>query len=405
MKSELQIFLGDQLVGVMTLLPGGQSLFVFADDYINDTHRPVLSQAFLLADGKLQERTRPVHARLPPWFSNLLPEGALREYIAKQADIHPDREFQLLSFLGEDLPGAVRAVAAGTKDKEVESQNSDTNQAEAPLRFSLAGVQLKFSALMNQHGGLTIPAGGMGGDWIVKLPSAIYPAVPENEAAMLTLASRVGITVPEHRLVPINSIQGMPNLGNFADQNALAVRRFDRLSGGKRVHMEDLAQVFGIFPRDKYEKVGCARIAELVGQVLGPQAAQDFIARLAFIILTGNGDMHLKNWSLLYPDGRTPTLAPAYDLVSTVAYIENERLALNIAGEKSFASITRDRFRRLAEKAALPERETLATVDRIVDAVQKEWPEVRRETNLPQSIAEKIDKHLRKLPLIISAKS
>jgi serine/threonine-protein kinase HipA len=395
----LQVLLGDRLVGTLTLLPGEQTLFIFADEYASDPNRPVLSQFYRKANGELRQETRPTRAKLPPWFSNLLPEGPLLEYIAKHAGIHPSREYQLLAFLGQDLPGAVRVVSDKGEAPEKESSEAKSNKPDGPLRFSLAGVQLKFSALMNKQGGLTIPSGGIGGEWIVKLPSSIHPAVPENEAAMLTLASHAGIAVPEHKLVPIESIQGLPKLGNFADKNALAVRRFDRLPGGKRVHMEDLAQVFGVFPHDKYEKVGNARIAELIGQVLGPQAAQDFVARLAFIVLTGNGDMHLKNWALLYPDQRTPVLAPAYDLVSTVPYIPDERLALNIAGEKDFGAITRDRFRRLAEKAALPERETLATVDRVVDAVQTQWPRVRRETGLADAIADKIYEHLQKLPL------
>jgi serine/threonine-protein kinase HipA len=63
---------------------------------------------------------------------------------------------------------------------------------EAALRFSLAGVQLKFSAVMEASGGLTIPAGGMGGSWIVKLPSNRFASVPENEYTMLALARAVG---------------------------------------------------------------------------------------------------------------------------------------------------------------------------------------------------------------------
>ncbi len=395
----LRVLLGDQVVGRLMLLPGEQILFVFADDYLTDANRPVLGQYYRLANNELRQETRPTRTKLPPWFSNLLPEGPLLDYISREAGIHPSREFQLLAFLGKDLPGAVRVVSDEASIPGIETLEANAVTKVQQLRFSLAGVQLKFSALMNKHGGLTIPAGGVGGEWIVKLPSSIYPAVPENEAAMLTLASRAGIAVPEHRLVPVTSIEGLPSLGNFADKNALAVRRFDRLSGGGRVHMEDLAQVFGIFPHDKYEKVGNVRLAELIGQILGPVAAQDFVARLAFIVLTGNGDMHLKNWSLLYPDGRTPILSPAYDLVSTVPYIPNEKLALNIAGEKDFSAITRERFKRLAEKAALPERETLATMERVVDAVQSGWPEIRREANLPSHITESIDKHLQELPL------
>lgn len=395
----LQALLGDRLVGTLLLLPGEQILFSFAEEYVNDPNRPVLSQYYRKANGELRQETRPTRTKLPPWFSNLLPEGPLLEYIAKHAGIHPSREYHLLAFLGQDLPGAIRVTGGEPQFAASESSETGSGKSDGPLRFSLAGVQLKFSAQMNRQGGLAIPAAGIGGDWIVKLPSSIHPAVPENEAAMLTLAGQAGIAVPEHRLVSLDSIQGLPQVGNFADRTALAVRRFDRLPGGGRVHMEDLAQVFGVFPHDKYEKVGNARIAELIGQVLGPQAAQDFVARLAFIVLTGNGDMHLKNWALLYPDQRTPILAPAYDLVSTVPYMPDERLALNIAGEKNFAAVTRERFRRLAERAALPERETLATVDRVVDAVLSHWPRIRRESALSDAIADKIDKHLRKLPL------
>ncbi|HXX69876.1 MAG TPA: HipA domain-containing protein [Polyangiaceae bacterium] len=264
---------------------------------------------------------------------------------------------------------------------------------KGPLRFSLAGVQLKFSALMDAHGGLTIPASGSGGDWIVKLPSGTYPAVPENEAAMLTLAASVGITVPEHRLVALEAIDGLPELGPFAGKKALAVKRFDRTPGA-RIHMEDLAQVFGVFPDVKYEKVGLARIADLIRLTMGEAAAQDFVARVAFVVLTGNGDMHLKNWSLLYPDGRTPALSPAYDLVSTVPYLPNDRMALNLAGTKEFAEVTLERFRRLADRAHLPERETLDTVRRIVDGARGAWPKIRHSSELPEEIAVRIDVHM-----------
>jgi len=325
----------------------------------------------------------------------------LREYLAQRGGVHPAREFHLLRLLGEDLPGAVRIAASASVGDRVELVEPSFPQppaADAPLRFSLAGIQLKFSALLGRHGGLTIPASGIGGDWIVKLPSPHYPAVPENEAMMLSLAAAVGIEVPEHRLAPLESIEGLPELGPFAGKKALAVRRFDRSASG-RIHMEDLAQVFGVFPEDKYGKVGLARIAEMIGLVLGQAAAQDFIARLTFVVLTGNGDMHLKNWSLLYPDSRTAQLAPAYDLVSTVPYLPNDSLALNFLGEKSFAAITRERFRRLAQKAALSERETLATVDRVVDALHAVWPEHRRASELPPVIVARLETHLRTVPL------
>ena len=65
----------------------------------------------------------------------------------------------------------------------------------------------------------------------------------------------------------------------------------------------------------------------------------EFVRRLVFSVLIGNGDMHLKNWSLLYPDGRTPLLSPAYDFVSTVPYIPGDSLALSFGGAKSLDGI------------------------------------------------------------------
>jgi serine/threonine-protein kinase HipA len=395
----LAVFLGDQFVGDLTLLPGHRTLFSFSEEYAQDATRPTLSQFYLSTSGDLILESKPTFQKIPNWFSNLLPEGRLRHYLAHLGGINPDQEFQLIELLGNDLPGAVRVFPRG-KSGEVEPGGFSKTAPDlgAPLRFSLAGVQLKFSAIREKRGGMTIPAVGIGGDWIVKLPSEIYPQVPENEEAMLTLAAKVGIEVPEHFLMPVEEIKGLPDLGSFSGRKALVVRRFDR-SENQRIHMEDLAQVFGIPPADKYEKIGVARIAQMIDIVIGKEAAQDFIARLVFVVLTGNGDMHLKNWSLLYPDKRTPILSPAYDLVSTIPYIPRDRLALNFMGEKSFQMISKDRFLQLARKADLSEKETASTVEKIAHLVQERWLEVRLKAELQSEIADKIEAHMNRMLL------
>ena len=122
--------------------------------------------------------TRPTGRRVPPYFANLLPEGYLRTYLAEQAGVKPDREFFLLAALGSDLPGAV-TVAPVAADGNLADSRDGLAEAGDPavgndLRFSLAGVQLKFSAVLETTGGLTIPAHGIGGSWIVKLPSTQF---------------------------------------------------------------------------------------------------------------------------------------------------------------------------------------------------------------------------------------
>jgi serine/threonine-protein kinase HipA len=262
------------------------------------------------------------------------------------------------------------------------------------LRFSLAGVQLKFSAVMEASGGLTIPAGGMGGSWIVKLPSYRFPAVPENEFAMLELARLVGIAVPENRLVPMEDIQGLPEEARAPGGKALAVRRFDRLPGGESVHMEDFAQVFGQFPDNKYKFHSYANIASVLWAEAGDAAVWEFVRRLVFSVLIGNADMHLKNWSLLYPDRRTPLLSPGYDFVATLPYIPSDTLALSLGGSRSLSEITPDQMRRFADTARIPAsplwRIAVETAERTVAA----WETLEQRDVVPKELRESIEKQI-----------
>jgi serine/threonine-protein kinase HipA len=324
----------------------------------------------------------------------------LREYLAARGGIKPAREFKLIELLGEDLPGAVvikpfegRGVMAETEAPEEMSASGSQ-----PYRFSLAGVQLKFSALAESTGGLTIPANGVGGDWIIKLPAQNFTHVPENEWAMLHWAGEIGIPVSEAKLVPLDEIAGLPELGVLSGKTALAVKRFDR-EGKRRIHIEDFAQVYNVFPQDKYEGVGTANIANMVWTLTGEDGLVDFIRRQIFTIIIGNGDMHLKNWSFIYPDGRTPELAPAYDFVSTVPYIPGDKLALNLSGEKNMSAITLEHFRALTKKAGLPEHLVLSAVKETVDAALDVWSSHKLNYGLPSDLFKRIEKHITALAI------
>src|ERR1700730_16153006 len=186
----LDIFLGDRRVGTITNLDNDHNVFVFDPAYVADHDRPILSLGFFSANGELAATTRP-HLRLPAFFANLLPEGHLREYLAERARGNPTRDFPLLWLLGEDLPRAVIAsppTGSGDPPSEPEDVVVSARIQNDPtvLKFSLAGVQLKFSAIRDATGGLTIPVHGKDGKWILKMPSATYPLVPENEYTILT---------------------------------------------------------------------------------------------------------------------------------------------------------------------------------------------------------------------------
>lgn len=392
----LDVNLHGHRVGVINRLSGDQQLLSLDRDYIDDPARPTLSLSFKGRDNRLVVPTRPVKARLPAFFSNLLPEGHLRDYLAARAGVKSQREFFLLAVLGADLPGALTITApdeatATDDDSELHAEENGTDGA---LRFSLAGVQLKFSAIMEASGGLTIPAQGMGGSWIVKLPSSRFAAVPENEYAMMTLARAAGIDVPTTKLVQVEQIRGLPDDAGALQGTALVVQRFDRAAEGGPIHIEDFAQVFGLYPHDKYDHRSYANIAAVLWAEAGELATYEFVRRLAFSVLIGNADMHLKNWSLLYRDRRVPELSPAYDFVATLTYIPNDKLALSFGGSRSLAEIAPDQIRRFAEAARLPVSPLWPIIAETTDRTVAAWEGLAEKELLPGEMRTSIEKQI-----------
>jgi len=397
----LGVYLHGRRIGIINRLAGDRHIFAFEQDYVDDQNRPTLSLSYKGQTGGLVTAVRPVGRRLPPFFSNLLPEGHLRDYLAQKAGVKEEREFFLMAVLGADLAGAaiVKPMDSGARNDQDprhhdDEHGDDDQQQKGVLRFSLAGVQLKFSAVMEAQGGLTIPAHGVGGSWIIKMPSTQYAAVPENEYLMLELARAAGIQVPAIRLVPVADIEGLPPDAARMPGQALAVERFDRAAGGRRIHMEDFAQVFGLFPNDKYGERSYANIAAVLWAETGETGTYEFVRRLVFSVLIGNADMHLKNWSLLYPDTRTPVLSPSYDFVSTLPYISGDSLALSFGGSKSLDGVTLDQVRRFADTARLPMKPVWDIVRETVDRTAEAWKKLPHKDLIPSNILKIIDSQI-----------
>ncbi len=394
----LGVLLDEEPVGEIAVV-GDAVEFRLLESYRNRYPRRVLGQVF-------EDDLARVHRsriKLPPFFSNVLPEGALRELVANKIGVKAEREPYLLAQLGDDLPGATRVMTLdGTNDDLAGAP--DEREPEDPdlLKFSLAGVQLKFSAVPSGARSLTIPVQGRGGSWIVKLPDPRFPGVPENEWSMMTLARRAGLDVADVELVPLSQVLGLPTeIRPGASAKALAIKRFDRRDGG-RIHMEDFAQVMNVRPREKYESANFETIARIVAGVAGQVSTLELIRRLVFNAGIGNGDAHLKNWSLLYPDGVGAMLSPAYDLVSTVQYIPGDDLGLNLARSKRFEDVALASFERLAEKARL-DVPMASIVRETSERIRAAWGELRPD--LPMSETEKkvVEAQFRRVPVMRSA--
>ena len=403
--STLNVLLYGEPIATITNVGNDRTLFAFMDSYIHDESRPVLGLGFKDALGGLLTNFKPTQTKLTPFFSNLLPEETMRHYLAERAGVNPAREFFLLWVLGQDLAGAITVEPADGEalPPNVQQDIDDEMKIDVPMRFSLAGVQLKFSAVQQANGGLTIPATGQGGSWIVKLPSSRFDAVPENEYSMMELARLLGMDVPETQLLSINQIANIPDgIGKFGDAfknaQAFVIKRFDR-AGDQAVHIEDFAQVFGVYPQDKYKKASMRNIAQVIGIEGQDEDIAEFTRRLVFNTLIGNADMHLKNWSVIYKDKRAASIAPAYDFVSTIPYIPDDSTSLKVSRSKKFSDFTQDELSHLAAKAMLPEKLVLDTAKQTVAGFHEIWAKEKAHLPLTKSMIEAIETHLRSIPL------
>lgn len=366
---------------------GDHVRFTIHPSYADDPHRPVLGLVF---EQDLQ-RVHSAALRLPPWFSNLLPEGAQRAWIARQRGVSERREMELLAEVGHDLPGAVTVLPLPV-DVVVDDEDAVPVRPPSPPhdaagdprgRFSLAGVQLKLS-MVAAGKQLVVPLGGTLGDWIVKFPDANFPHLPVVEFVTMELARRSGIDVPETRLPTRDELPDTPDaLWAAGEDRAFAIRRFDRGPDRSLLHIEDFAQVRDIYPGPgdlKYQ--GSYEIlATLVHRGHDEASLREFVRRLAFNAAVDNTDAHLKNWSLLYTDPRRPVLSPAYDLVSVAPYpgYRGGPMALTLAGTKAADRLRLRHFDRLGTRSGLPEGELAEVAEATIAAVAREWPGVAEE--------------------------
>lgn len=403
MSRSLDVLLGDLLVGRLSEDGEGRTTFRISEEYRHLPQRPVLSQSF---EDDLFKVYRGRRDELPAYFANLVPEGPLRELIETNLEIAPGDQLGLLEAVGGDLPGAVELRPSPGEPDQL-GENGELDEEQPPpdagsenglLRFSLAGVQLKFSVL-REGDRLTLPVRGERGDWIAKLDSPRFPRVVENELATLEWARAAGFEVPECTLEPMAALSPLMH-GRASEGHVLAIRRYDR-KGRLRIHQEDFAQVVGLSPKLKYDNVTYEQLARLVKEIAGPAAYLEFVRRLAFVVASGNADAHLKNWSLLYPDGVEARLTPLYDQVSTVAWPEVSRdLALKFSGLKSLRQVDERSFKRLAEKAESDPAQTIAIVHDCLEGVARAWHESVAPEIMPEDHAAALRDYWTSAPLL-----
>jgi len=406
---------------------GGAVRFVPADEYRGDADRPTLSLSITVPTEAGRRATaevfdNPFHPaiyntshELPPYFAGLLPEGELRKRLeATRLNPEDKDDFGVLASAGEDLPGALTAVPAnpdtlpqyartygvtgGADNLEVAVVEGATQGAA-----SVSGVQNKLALSTAQKGKrYTLPARGKLSDIIAKLPARNDDSQVFNESVSMQLAAVAGVNVAPTAVLPITTIdiEGLAaSLGEHL--HYLAVERFDRLPGG-RVHAEDGCQMLGRMPARKY--AGVAEFIRLLTVLYrlspsGVEHARQFFLRQAVNTLIGNSDAHLKNFSVVYRDGKLPELSPAYDIVCVAALPGFSAYGQNVAIDRMQRAEVLADYEVIAEKAGIPRRIASAAVKDAVEQAHASWPRLLEELNATPAVRAVVTERLATLPL------
>ena len=377
----------------------------FDESYVRNPQRPTLSLSYQGADEAATQqilasardaRLVRTDGRWPVYFQNLLPEGHNRDRLARERGCSPDDEFELLAAAGHDLMGAleVEPVPAqegipGVVRHWHTTQGLDVLEpgfVEYPVAdaASLPGVVTKFSAVQDGRR-YTVHRQGAAGSVILKLPTTAHPDLVANEYTGYQLCKALGLNVADATVITRAEAE-LPETVPFND--ILAVQRFDHLPGGARVHMEEFNQVLGYTPRQKYGKGILQDWATMLRVLnrLSRQPVQDtreFLARMVAFILMGNTDAHLKNWALIYPDGRVPQLAPLYDPVCVAAFFEGvpeNQYAVNRAIDQTLRAFGWADMEALLKSAGLlrvPRH--LALLRDTVATARQDWPRLLQD--------------------------
>jgi serine/threonine-protein kinase HipA len=386
----LQLSIHGVRIGYLAGFKNGRNVLSFVDEFKSNPKRPTFSlithPKFPNVD-KLLAEPWVRNQRLHPLLSNLLPEGSLRELIAQGLKVHTDNEFHIFSYLGQDLPGAIEAVPMepgdvpgylleGVLGMHGKARAVKFDRVTQVNKFSLAGVQMKFS-MKEKDGRYNLSKGDVLGDWIIKTPSTKHRFVPLNEFTAMSLSGLVGVDIPAIKLVELDKLDNLPPINLPAEKLAFAIKRFDR-AGDQRIHMEDFAQILVKYPHEKYTSANYETIGKVIYDFSGDALtdAQQFARRLLVNILLANGDAHLKNWSFLYSDKVTPRLSPAYDILTTSVYIENEtQYALNLGKTKEWYVVSMAHFQTWADKSGIPWRAIKPHLDDTLNKARELWPE------------------------------
>ncbi len=318
------IYYKDTYAGRLEEKPGNRYVFTYDESYL-DAKQPAIAH------------TLPLHSEpyiseygLHPFFDNLVAEGWFQKAQARALGVAPNNRFALLLGFGYDLAGAVSINDPTPQEHHKLDHTDETTLAALLSRASLSGIQRKL--LVVKDGKTFRPVGPNElSTHIAKLSSGNLDELLELE--YLTTAAC-------HALLPDDDIVEMELAGlDFIKEDALIIPRFDRSPKGKRLrHFEEFNQLLGRASEDDKYEGGYEEMGQFILNTPGcvPAEADRLLRRILACLLIGNTDAHFKNFAMFHTnDGLR--LTPAYDLVASSVYPQDQAIALHVGGIRSLA--------------------------------------------------------------------
>lgn len=358
-------------------------------------------------------RSGPIAAdRLLPWLANLLPETHLAE-IGQRLKVSPQDIVGLLGHIGRDTAGAL-SIGAPRKpgihlqpvpDAEALERILDELPAkpflvgERGVSMSLAGVQEKLPVFVDEDGAISIPVDGTPSTHILKPDTKRLAGSVENEAFCLALARACELDVAE------------ATIGTARKRRFLLVKRYDRFTDAqgeiRRLHQEDLCQLTGHFPSQKYERsstgrgVTLKRMSNAVSDLVSPSGRLTLLDAVIFNVLICNSDSHAKNYSVLIGAGGSVKMAPLYDLMCAAVYRQvDQSLPQGVAGRFNAPDLRRADWQALADELGLSGASTLRRLEKLAERVSAACDDVALQVMAfagdPARVLEKIIHSIRK---------
>ena len=350
--------------------------FSYDPEYLADSMSMPLSRSLPLRSEPFDTETTTV------FFENLLPPDQVRRKLGPILHVSRHNIFGFLEALGGDCAGAISLWPEDTPQEEESAARLEMLDEDAagmvlkslrkrPLYVNgVAGYRISGSGAQNKliariaDGRIALPLFGMPSTHIIKPPAEDYADSVFNEFFSMSLAARLGLKTAKCGLMRIKG------------DTYYWTERYDRESVGgevRRLHQEDFCQLLGVDPSVKYESEGGPNLNQCFKLLreLELTAADiiQFLDKVIFNFIIGNGDAHAKNFSILYTN-EGPRLAPSYDLLATVVYKQiKPRMAMKISNHKDFKFLTAKHFFDLAEEVQLSKRLVKAELTKVASKV------------------------------------